>query len=363
VKRIAAEADGQAYDIVIGGSIGQLPQHMARVAPSGTRVGVVADASIAASYGRTLRRGLNRAGFYTRLLVVPSGEGSKTLRQAERLLRSCARAGLDRQSWLVALGGGVIGDLAGFVAATYLRGVSLVQVPTTLLAQVDASIGGKTGVDIPEGKNLVGCFYQPWLVWIDPTVLRTLPKAHWRNGLAEVIKYGAVQDSALFGDLEKGGAALFRGFSARWTRIIACCAAIKARIVEKDPLETQGLRALLNFGHSVGHALEAATGYRRYLHGEAVSIGMYAAAWVSEQMGLLKPVERIRLGTLLSRAGLPIRAPVPVRRSRLMEFLERDKKVKEASVRFVLLERLGRATSGHRVSPVILDRALSACGL
>jgi 3-dehydroquinate synthase len=253
--------------------------------------------------------------------------------------------------------------LTGFVAATFLRGITLVQVPTTLLAQVDAAIGGKTAVDIPEGKNLVGAFYQPLLVWIDPAILKTLPVKHWQNGLAEVIKYGAIWDAKLFEQLERRIDHLVKGYSAEWEPIIARCAKIKAEVVKKDPVETTGLRALLNFGHSVGHAVEAASGYHVYLHGEAISIGMFTAALLSETLAGLRPIDRIRLGILLTRAGLPIRARRLISRRRIMDFLARDKKVHDGAVRFVLLKSLGKAVSGQRVSPEILDVALSASGL
>src|SRR5205823_12467368 len=188
--------------------------------------------------------------------------------------------------------------------------------PTTILAQVDASIGGKTGVDVPEGKNLVGSFYHPRFVWIDPSVLKTLPARHWRNGMAEVIKYGAICDAGLFEVLEQKIDGLLKGYSAEWEPVIRRCAEHKADIVKKDPTETTGLRAILNFGHSVGHAIEAATGYRRYLHGEAISIGMFVAALLSEQLSGLSGLDRIRLGTLLTKAGLPARVSSPIPRAR-----------------------------------------------
>jgi 3-dehydroquinate synthase len=238
-----------------------------------------------------------------------------------------------------------------------------VQVPTTLLAQVDAAIGGKTAVDIPEGKNLVGAFYEPLFVWIDSALLKTLPEKHWRNGLAEVIKYGAIRDARLFERLERRISHLVKGYSPEWPPIIARCAEIKAEIVKKDPLETTGLRALLNFGHSVGHAVEAAAGYSGYLHGEAISIGMVVAALLSERLTGLDSSDRIRLESLLTRAGLPVRVRKPIARRLIKDFLARDKKVRDGVVRFVLLKGLGKAVSGQGVSPKFLDAALSASGL
>ena len=225
------------------------------------------------------------------------------------------------------MGGGVTGDLGGFVAATYLRGIPLVQAPTTLLAQVDASIGGKTAIDIPEGKNLVGAFYDPKLVWIDPPLLKTLPRRHWSNGAAEVIKYGAILDAKLFAALEEKMESLVKGWSPDWTPIIARCAQLKAQLVQKDPQDTLGLRALLYFGHTAGHAIEAAGGYEDYLHGEAISIGMFVAGYLSSMQLEFPDVDRIRLGTLLTKAGLPARVKKPLPRKAIMDYLARDKKV------------------------------------
>jgi 3-dehydroquinate synthase len=349
--------------LIIGEPVARLPRELAREAKPGTKMMVVADSAVASRYGKPLLAGLKKAGFDGRFIAVASGERSKTLEQAGRLFRELARAGFERGSWVIAVGGGVVGDLTGFVAATYLRGVPYVQVPTTLLAQVDSSIGGKTGVDILEGKNLVGSFYHPRITWIDPTVLKSLPERHWRNGLAEVIKYGAIRDLKLFELLEKKMDRLVKGYSSAWVSIIARCATIKSEIVKKDPMEISGLRALLNFGHSIGHAIEAATGYGDYLHGEAISIGMFAAGILSEQVSGLDGLERIRLGTLLTRAGLPGRVRKPIARERILQFLGRDKKVQDGAIRFVLLKGIGEAVTGQGVRQETLALALSAVGL
>lgn len=359
---IKLKTDSGISDIILGEPLAGFPKYLHRRA-EGAKVAVVADSAVAASYGKKLVRGLAQEGFQADLLVVPSGERSKTLGQVSRIYRFLAKGRFERRSWLVAVGGGVVGDLTGFSAATYLRGIPFVQVPTTLLAQVDASIGGKTGVDIPEGKNLVGSFYQPRIVWIDPELLKSLPKAHWRTGAAEVIKYGAIWDAKLFETLEKKMGTLMKGYSAPWGPIIARCAQIKAEVVQKDPRETEGLRAILNFGHSIGHAIEAATGFHVYTHGEAISIGMFVASFISQQMDLLEGLDRIRLGTLLTQAGLPSRVKKPISRPRLMDFLARDKKVENGAVKFVLLKGLGQAVSGQKVAPEVLDTALAASGL
>jgi 3-dehydroquinate synthase len=362
-KRIAAQAGELRYDLIIGQSLAQFTGAFAALAPKGTRVAIVCDAAVESRYASGLQRSLKHAGYDVHLLAIPSGERSKSLRQAERVYAFLAKSLIERKSWLIALGGGVVGDLVGFVAATYLRGIPYVQIPTTLLAQVDSSIGGKTGVDLAQGKNLVGAFNHPRLVWIDPRLLDSLPREHWRNGLGEVIKYGATLDAKLFATLEKQIKTLVNGSAAAWPAIIARCAELKAKIVQEDPTETSGRRAILNFGHSVGHAIEAASDYKGYLHGEAIAIGMFVAALISQQQGLIEAVERIRLGTLLTKAGLPLRARAPIPRTRLMEFLARDKKVADGAVRFVLLKGIGEAAPGQTISPEVLDVALSTVGL
>jgi 3-dehydroquinate synthase len=349
--------------LVVGKSLAGLPAALAKEARRGAKVMVVSDSAVAGRHGKRLIAGLKKRGFEAGLTVILSGERSKKIAQAEKLYRTLARANFERQSWLIALGGGVVGDLTGFVAATYLRGIPFVQAPTTLLAQVDAAIGGKTGVDIPEGKNLVGSFYHPRIIWIDPTLLKTLPARHWRNGLAEVIKYGAIRDAKLFDLLERKIDKLVKGYSTDWLAVIKRCAEIKMEVVAKDPTETKGLRAILNFGHTVGHAVEAAGGYRDYLHGEAISIGMFVAAVLSEELAGLDTISRIRLGTLLTKAGLPARVKRPIARKKLFEFLSRDKKSQDGSVRFILLQKIGQAVSGQSVPPDLLSAALAPFGL
>lgn len=362
-KTFSIEADGIVSDIVVGRALADFPASLAERASAPARVIVIADRHVPSSVRRPLVAGLKDAGFSAEILVLPPGEKSKSLAQAGRLYRQLSKLGIDRRSWLIGLGGGVTGDLTGFVAATYLRGLSFALVPTTLLAQVDAAIGGKTAVDLPEGKNLVGAFYHPRLTWIDPAVLKTLPVEHWRNGAAEVIKYGAILDAALFKTLEEKMPALIRGWSPDWAPIIARCAQLKAQIVQEDPRERSGQRALLNFGHTVGHAVEAAGGFRDYLHGEAISIGMFVAGNLSGTLTGLPDLDRIRLGTLLTTAGLPAQVRKPIARDALMGFLARDKKASQGSVKFVLLKALGKAVSGCDVPEDVLDLALRTSAL
>ncbi len=224
MKKISATVGTHKYAIVIGAPLSQFAATFSRLAPKGARVGIVSDEAVSGRYGIPLVHALSEAGYDAFLIGIPAGERSKSLSQAAKIYEMCARKYMERKSWLLALGGGVVGDLAGFVAGTYLRGISFIQIPTTLLAQVDSSIGGKTGVDIPQGKNLVGLFYQPKLVWADPATLKSLPKTHWQNGMAEVIKYGAILDPKLFSLLEKNAESLAQGYSSEWPSIIACCA-------------------------------------------------------------------------------------------------------------------------------------------
>jgi len=237
----------------------------------GHRCAVISDTNVAPRYGKAVQRVLSQAGFDSRLVTVPAGETAKSLRTVRFCYDELAARRLERKSFIVALGGGVVGDLAGFVAATYLRGVAFVQVPTTLLAQVDSSVGGKVGVNLKAGKNLVGAFYQPRLVLCDLTTLGTLPSREYRSGLAEVIKYGIIYDAALFERLERDLPQLLEREPKTLTEVVARCCDIKAEVVGQDETES-GLRAILNFGHTVGHALEAISHYGKYLHGEAISL-------------------------------------------------------------------------------------------
>jgi 3-dehydroquinate synthase len=362
-KKITLTIGTQKSDISIGAPLAQLPEVLKAHAVPGTRIAVLADAGVPRGPVTTLMAGLKSQGFEALLIPVASGERSKTLAQAGRLYRQLAKAKFERKSWIIAVGGGVTGDLAGFVAATYMRGIPLVQVPTTLLAQVDASIGGKTAIDIPEGKNLVGAFYFPRLVWIDPLLLKSLPRRHWVNGAAEVIKYGAILDAKLFAELEATMDVLAKGWTPAWAPIIARCAQLKSQLVQKDPTETLGIRALLNFGHTVGHAVEAAGGYDTYLHGEAISIGMFVAGYLSSCVSGLSDIDRIRLGTLLTKAGLPARVKKALPRDTILSYLARDKKVDQGSVKFVLLKAIGKAVSGQTIPEEILDAGLSSSGL
>jgi 3-dehydroquinate synthase len=271
-----------------------------------------------------------------------------------------ARHRLDRASFIVALGGGVVGDLAGFVAATYLRGVAFVQVPTTLLAQVDSSVGGKVAVNLAAGKNLVGAFHQPRLVLCDLDTLQTLPEREFKAGLAEVIKYGIIHDAAFFRRLERQMPALLRQDPTILSTIVARCCAIKAWVVGQDETET-GLRSILNFGHTIGHAIENSAGYGQYLHGEAISIGQVAAARLSQRVLGLPEGDVTRIRHLLERAGLPASISLSAaRKRRLFEAMKLDKKAAGGEAKFVLAKRVGKVQWGIRVEQSLVEEALQA---
>jgi 3-dehydroquinate synthase len=301
------------------------------------------------------------AGFHGRqnrgVILFDDSETAKRLGTVEQIARKLIRAGADRHATLVAVGGGVVGDVGGFVAASYLRGVRLVHVPTTLVAQVDSSIGGKTGVDLPEGKNLIGAFYPPKLVIADPDVLRTLPHRELRSGLYEVVKYGVIADSKLFAYLERHMPALLRRDPKALAYVIERSMRIKARIVGKDEREG-GLRQILNFGHTLGHALEAATGYRRFVHGEAIGWGMIVATLLGVAKNQIREREAARIIHLTMSVG-PSPSLAGIRAGELREIIAGDKKSRGGRVLWVLPSRVGKVNWGREVSWPVVARALT----
>jgi 3-dehydroquinate synthase len=293
------------------------------------------------------------------MVVVPAGETSKSVKSVEKCYDELAAHRLERKSFIVALGGGVVGDLAGFVAATYLRGIPFVQVPTTLLAQVDSSVGGKVGVNLKAGKNLVGAFHQPRMVLCDLDTLRTLPMREYRAGLAEVIKYGIIYDAELFEELERKMEKLVRRELKVLAGVIARCCEIKAEVVAQDETES-GLRAILNFGHTIGHALEAISNYGKYLHGEAISIGQVAAAKLSGEILGLPQRDVERIGNLFNRAGLPTNIGLNEgQRKKLFATMKLDKKVSAGEIKFVLARRIGEVEFGQKVPNRLLEQVLN----
>ena len=339
MRRLDVALGARSYPIVIGrGALARVGDVLPRDA---RRAVVVTNAVVAAHHLPALRAALDEAGVAADIVLVPDGEQHKSLETLRDLLTRLLELRADRTTPIVALGGGVVGDVAGFAAAIYLRGVPCVQVPTTLLAQVDSSVGGKTAVNHPLGKNMIGAFHQPVGVVIDTACLATLPARELVAGLAEVVKYGAIRDANFFDWLERSMPALVRRDDEALAHAIFESCRIKAAMVAVEERET-GERALLNFGHTFGHAIETATGYGTWLHGEAVGTGMLLAARLSQRVSGLPAPDRSRLESLVASAGLPT-APPRLEVARWLELMGRDKKVARGTMRFVLLERLGHA--------------------
>ncbi|HEY3321161.1 MAG TPA: 3-dehydroquinate synthase [Planctomycetota bacterium] len=362
MRKIQVALGERSYEILIEPElVVRAGSHIVGVV-KGRRCLVITDRNIGPKYGPKLAKSLQVAGFDGSLAELPPGEGAKTLKVVEFVYDRALDVSLDRDSCLVALGGGVIGDLTGFAAATFYRGIPFVQVPTTLLAMVDASIGGKTGVDHPRAKNAVGAFHQPRVVLIDPTTLLTLPDRELKSGLAEVIKYGVIDDAALFADLERDMPRLLNKDVPLLTGVIERCAAIKARIVSQDEREQGGgPRALLNMGHTFAHAIESATNYQGYLHGEAVGIGMAMAADLSVQLGLISAADRDRIVALLQQAGLPVRLKMgDPDTNTLYSGMFKDKKMASGKLRFVVAEAIGKSKVVTDVPEEVVRKALDS---
>lgn len=331
----------RSYPIYIGAGILSRLGELCRPHGFSKRALVLTNPEIGRLYGEGVLSALWEAGFEAALVEVPEGEEEKSLERAALLYRELLKFRLDRRSPLFALGGGVIGDLGGFVAATFMRGIPFIPIPTSLVAQVDSSVGGKVAVNLPEGKNLVGAFYQPRLVLADVALLATLPERELRAGLVEVVKYGVIADKDFFEYLEANLEAILARDPQALAYLVKVCCRIKAAVVEEDEKE-QGLRAILNFGHTVGHALEALTSYRHLRHGEAVAIGMVAAAKLSERRGLCRGEDVKRIQALLMRLDLPL--ALPVRPHDVIEALFYDKKVQEGVPHFVFTLGIGQVT-------------------
>ncbi len=350
-----------SYDITVGRNIlGDVGQQLA--AAGCRRAVLISDAAVAASHAKRVLAGLQSASVNTLTLTVPSGEASKAVSEAARLWEALAEAAVDRQTHIVAIGGGVVGDLAGFVAATYVRGLAVWQVPTTLVAQVDSAIGGKTGINLPTGKNLVGCFWQPQGVFSDIDTLATLPDRERRSGLAEVVKYGMIRDEPFFSWLEAHTAEINAADPSALHHIILTSSRHKADVVSQDEHETSGLRAILNYGHTFAHAFESATGYGQFLHGEAVSLGMAAAARLACRLGRIDHEIVQRQDRLLTALSLPINVSEVVSglsTDNLLSIMRRDKKAISGQLRFVLPNRLGHVELVDGISPADVSAVLS----
>jgi 3-dehydroquinate synthase len=341
MKTLTVNLGARSYPIYVGAGILSRAGEFLKGADLAGKVALVTNSTVAKFYLEPVREALTRAGFEMVPVLIADGEEHKNHASLGSIYDALVSARLERKSAVVALGGGVIGDLAGFAAATYLRGVPYVQIPTTLLAQVDSSVGGKTGVNHREGKNLIGAFYQPRLVLIDVDALATLPRRELVAGLSEIIKYGIIADAELFRLLETNIDRLVELDRELLIRVITQSCAIKARVVEQDEREDD-YRAVLNFGHTLGHALEAATEYRDFLHGEAVAIGMAKAAVISARRGFCDPGIVSRIHRLIEKSGLPTELPQNITRQRLIEGMELDKKSAGGKIKFVLCDGIGK---------------------
>jgi len=355
---IPVRLGARAYDIVVErGALGTLGARV-RSLGVGSRVALVSSPSVLRLHGKQALESLEAAGFTTVPVEVPDGEAAKTLAVAAHCWNALLEAGLDRTSTVVALGGGAVGDLAGFVAATYMRGVHLVHVPTTVLAQVDASIGGKTAIDHSRAKNLIGAFHQPRLVLTDPATLASLPEREFRSGLAEIVKHGIVLDAAYFAEVEAGAATLLVRDLPTLERVIGGSCRLKAAIVERDEREAE-LRHVLNYGHTIGHALEAVTAYVRWTHGEAVALGIVGEARLAERLGLATRPTVERQEQLLAAVGLPTRAG-GIDADAVLAAIGRDKKARDGRVPFVLAPAIGEFRLVYDVSSAEVRAAVAA---
>lgn len=339
MDEFAVNLGERSYRIRFGSGILSVLGSLCRELALGDKVAVVTNPTVGKHYLEPVSSSLAAAGFKVQQVEIPDGESYKNSRTLDRIYDALIEGGLNRHSFLVALGGGVVGDMAGYAAATFLRGIPFVQVPTTLLAQVDSSVGGKTGINHPLGKNLIGAFYQPRLVLIDTDTLETLPEREYLSGLAEVVKYGAVCDAAFFDLLADGSGRLLARDKEMLLAAIRSSCALKASVVERDEREG-GYRAVLNYGHTFAHAVESLTGYSQYLHGEAVAVGMARAARLSEAKGYAKNEQTERIVDLLSSLGLPTELPA-FTADQYLEAMLRDKKVRDSGINFVFNRGIG----------------------
>ena len=339
-ETVRVQLGQRSYNIDVGqgllDGLGQLVGELDGI----SRALIITDTNVGPLYGDTVFESLQAAEVTTHRLTIEAGESSKCVDTANRLWQQALAAGTDRQAVVVALGGGVVGDLAGFIAATFGRGIRLVQVPTTLLAQVDSSVGGKVGINLPGAKNIVGCFWQPTHVMIDLSVLASLPDRQFAAGMAEVVKYGVIRDLELFEQLEAHASQLNQRNTDALAKIVARCCQIKAEVVAADEREETGLRAILNYGHTFGHALESITGYHQFLHGEAIAIGMTCAIQLAARLGMVPTKLAQRQTELLTNLNLPTTMP-KCDSDEFLQIMRRDKKVVREHLRLVLPDKLG----------------------
>ena len=355
-ERLFVDLKERGYPVFIGfllEKVGEIAKNFA----SGRKVLIVSDTNVFPLYGEATRKSLEERGFDVYCLQVPAGEKSKSLGRVRKIYDFCLSKGFDRGSSILALGGGVVGDLAGFAAATFMRGIRFYMVPTTLLSQVDSGVGGKVGVNLPQGKNLVGAFYQPKFVLIDPVLLRTLSLRRIREGLAEIIKCAIIKNGEFFSYLEDNISKIISRDIGIIKEVIKKAVKVKMEIVEEDEKEEKGLRQVLNFGHTIAHAIEKVSGYRRYTHGEAVAVGMVGEAKIGREMGILPATSFERIKNLVEKAGLPLKAK-GVKPEEVMDALKVDKKKREDKIFFVLPKDIGDVFLTSDVPPSIVRKVL-----
>lgn len=347
--KVAVPLNEKSYEVCIGdGLLAAAGAEARALFPHAGSCAVVTDSNVGPLYAETVCNSLRAEGITPALITVPAGEPSKSFHGLETVTRAMIAAGLDRKAFLVALGGGVIGDLAGFAASVFFRGIPCIQIPTTIVSVVDSSVGGKTGINTPEGKNLIGTFHQPARVLIDPQTLATLPSREYNEGFAEIIKHAAIRDASMLPEIARAAASgTARGGLAA---LIARNVAIKAAIVSEDEFETRDLRALLNFGHTAGHAIEASAGYGQLLHGEAISLGIRAALKLSERFAGLSEAESRSILDLLAAFRLPLVLPESITDDQILEKMARDKKFDQGAIRFVLLRAAGHGFVSRAVT-------------
>ena len=359
VEALIVELEERSYPIYFSDSLDILKDDISSLRDSGYHVYVLSDENVLQAQPEVL----TKVGFsHEEVCTVPAGEKTKSVEYFNQVLEFLANKSANRETALFAFGGGVVGDLAGYVAASYLRGISFYQIPTTLLSMVDSSVGGKTGINLPEGKNLVGAFWQPKSVYIDPNLLKTLPARELYAGMAEVIKYGLIYDLTLLEEIES--IETFSASSPNLASVIRCCCLTKAEIVAQDEKETAvvGGRALLNLGHTFGHAIENVAGYGVYLHGEAVAIGIYLAAQLSVELGQIDTGDVTRVVKLLEHFNLPIRLKEPLPINKLMAAMQHDKKSRHNRLRFVTLRMLGHAITTENIEEALIKKLWKTVG-
>jgi 3-dehydroquinate synthase len=359
METIRVQLAERSYDIAIGTNVLKRIVDNLKSFDLSPKIAIVSNPTVFALYGKTVLNAIKKARFDAVTVIIPDGETYKDLIWLQHIYKELLSHKLDRSSALIALGGGVVGDITGFAASTYMRGISYIQIPTTLLAQVDSSVGGKTGVNHKLGKNMIGTFWQPRLVLIDVDTLKTLPKKELVAGIAEVIKYGVIYDEDLFHTLEMKKDKILKLDRKVLVHIIKRSCEIKADVVSKDERES-GLRSILNFGHTMGHAIETATDYKKYLHGEAVALGMCLEARLSQKMEFIdnKAVERIK--KLVDSFGLPSELPADIDMDRILSSMKLDKKAVAGALKFILPERIGRVRIQKGIQEKIIKKVLKS---